>query len=383
VLTPSDRAERTFQGFSAFRIFCLCVFSLIHSPVLAAQTRTMGRVLDADSAPVAGIRVVLHRVAPDRQGPLDSTRSDREGRFRFRFTPDTAAFYLISGRYAGIEYFSAPISTNPHRADTAVTVMVYDTSSRAPVITEARHLVVTRPDQDGARSVLDLVILKNGGRLTRVAPDTLQPSWWVPLPQGTEGLQVGESDISSQAITRRADSLLIAAAIAPGEKQLTLQYQIPAGRTSIALAVQNPGMTVNVLVEEAGARVTGAGLALADSQVIQGRSFRRWTGTLSRATLIRVTVPGLPRTPRRLLLGLVAALALTLAAAGWYGVSRRTSVAPSGAPDDLVSEIAALDARYLGREENTPEQEWREYQLQRARLKAELEASLAAARSSP
>jgi hypothetical protein len=375
-------AERNPWAFSAVFVSFLPLLSLLVSTSLVAQTRTAGRVLDADSAPVPGVRVVLHRIGQQAQGPIDSSRSDRGGRFHFTFRPDTAAFYLISGRYAGIEYFSAPISTNPRRADTAVTVLVYDTSSSAPIQLEARHLVVTRPDQDGARSVLDLVILKNPGRLTRVAPDTVRPSWSVPLPDGTEGLDVGESDISSQALARKGDSLLVAAAIAPGEKQLTLQYRIPAGRNSISLPIGNPGMTVNVLAEETGAKVAGPGLALADSQVIQGRSFRRWTGTVPGSSVVRVALPGQPRTPHWLLIALVAGLAAALATTGWYVLSRRSGTVIESA-DTLVSAIAALDARYLGQEQDTPEQEWREYQLERSRLKAALETSLAAGRPNP
>jgi hypothetical protein len=327
--------------------------------------------------------VVLHRVGQDVQGPIDSTRSDREGRFQFTFRPDTSAFYLVSGRYAGIEYFSPPIPTNPSRVGTPVTVVVYDTSSSAPVALEARHLVVTRPDQDGSRSVLDLVILQNKGRLTRVAPDTVRPSWSVPLPSGTVGLDVGESDISAGAIARRADSLVVSAAIAPGEKQLTLQYQIPAGQDSMALAVEHPGGTFNVLAEEPGARVVAPGLALADSQMIQGRSFRRWSGKVAGPAIISVTLPRRVPMPQWVLLGLVSGLALGLAAAGWYIVSRRSRQRAAPPADSLVTAIAVLDARYLGREQETPDQEWQIYQRDRARLKAELEASLAASGWNP
>jgi 5-hydroxyisourate hydrolase-like protein (transthyretin family) len=358
----------------------LSAFSTL--PALSAQTRATGRVLNGDSVPLAGIRVVLHRVGQDTQGPIDSTRSDRDGRFRFSFHADTAAFYLVSGRYAGIEYFSNPVATNPHRPDSAVTVVVYDTSSNAPVVMEARHLVVTRPGENGDRGVLDLVILKNTGRRTRIASDSLHPSWSIPLPSGTIGLDVGESDISAGAVARRGDSLLISAAISPGEKQLTLQYEIPAGTDSIRLAIRNPGVTINVLAEEPGTKVAGPGLALADSQVIQGRSFRRWTGRVSATGVVRIAVPRRPTTPRWVLYTLVGALGLGLAAAAWRLLARKPG-AQTHPTDSLVSAIAELDARYLGRQEEVGEEEWQSYQTRRAQLKAELEASLAGGGWSP
>jgi hypothetical protein len=271
---------------------------------------------------VRGIRVVLHRIGQARQGPLDSTRSDRGGRFEFSYRADTAAFYLASARYSGIEYFSAPLPTNPARADTAFRIVVYDTSSTAPVELEARHLVLTRPGEDGSRSLLDLIILRNGGRLTRVAPDTGKGTWSLPLPVGTVGLQVRESDVSSEALTRVGNSLTIGAALAPGEKQLTLEYQVPAGRESVELPVARAGLPLNVLVEEAGARVVGPGMAAADSQVIQNRSFRRWTGTVSAAGSLRILLPGGRSTNSWLLPALVGGLALALAGGGWYALRR-------------------------------------------------------------
>jgi hypothetical protein len=43
----------------------------------------------------------------------------------------------------------------------------------------------------------------------------------------------------------------------------------------------------------------------------------------------------------------------------------------------LLDAIARLDARYAGREGDTPAGEWSAYQSRRAALKAELEAALA------
>ena len=270
-----------------------------------------------------GVRVVLHRIGQARQGPLDSTRSDARGRFYFGYRADTAAFFLASARYSGIEYFSAPLPTNPARPDTAIRVLVYDTSSSAPVELEARHLVLTRPGEDGSRSLLDLIILRNGGRLTRVAPDTGQGTWSVPLPVGTVGLQVKESDISSEALTRVGNALTIGAALAPGEKQLTLEYQVPGDRRLLQLPVDRAGLPLNVLAEESGVRVDGPGMAPADSQVIQNRSFRRWTGTVRATGPVRILLPGGKSPPSWLLLALVGGLALALAAGGWYALRGR------------------------------------------------------------
>jgi hypothetical protein len=350
-------------------------------PVHAQAVRVTGRVITADSTPVPRTRVVLHRIGRDTQGPLDSTRADLSGRFRFAFRADTTAFYLLSTRHSGIEYFSPPVSTNPGRPDTTVRIVVYDTSSGAPVAVEARHLVLTRPGEDGTRSALDLIVLQNAGQRTRVASDTLRPSISVPLPPGTVGLEVGESEVSAESVRRKGDSLIITAPIAPGEKQITVQYQVPSGRSTVELPVQRAGQKINVLLEEASAGVSGVGMAFADSQVIQGRSFRRWTGVTTAPGMIRIALPGTPRAAGWLLTALVVSLGVTLLGAGWYLFRRERRVVQPPA-DDLLDAIAVLDARYLGREDQTPPSEWSSYLDERARLKSRLETSLAAGEAS-
>ncbi len=326
--------------------------------------------------------MVLHRVGRAVQGPLDSTSSDRRGRFRFRFPSDTAALYLLSARYAGIEYFSTPVHTNPERPDTAIPIVVYDTSTTAPIALEARHLVLTRPGEEGTRSVLDLIILRNNGRLTRVAPDSSRPAWGGPLPPGTLGMELGESDLSPDAVSRRNDSLIVTAPLAPGEKQVTVQYVIPPGEQVLELPFPEPVSMVNVLAEEKNVTANG-GLALADSQFIQGRWFRRWTGAVPAGGLVRVMLPVASRAPERLLAALVGAVVLVLVGAGWYVLSHRRTALSRPPAEELLEMIATLDARYAGRELETSPAEWRSYQSNRARLKTQLEASLAARRESP
>ncbi len=346
-------------------------------PALSAQTNTAdGRVLRPDSTPVAGVRVVLHRVGQVLQGPLDSTNTDRRGRFQFRFRADSSTIYLLSARHSGIEYFSPPVHTNPARPDTAIRIIAYDTSSTAPVSVEARHLVVSRPGEDGSRNILDLIVLRNAGQRTRIGADSSRPTWVGPLPRGTMGLELGESDVSPEAVGREGDSLLVTAAIAPGEKQLTLEYLVPAGRQVLELPLAEPVPMLNVLAEEAEVVVSGGTLVFADSQTLQGRSFRRWTAESPAGSLVRIVLPGRPRAPEWILAALVAAVAIALALAGWRLATQKAS--PRASTDELLERIAGLDARYHGRVAETPAEEWRQYLSERARLKGLLESSLAA-----
>jgi hypothetical protein len=378
------KAATTVGGPAAVRsLSVVSVLAVLFAASLHAQiaTTAAGEVVlphPRDSVAVPGARVLLHRVGGASQGPIDSMVSDRSGRFRFRFKADSGTLYLLSARYGGIEYFSPPIPTRPARSDTALRLMVYDTSSTAPVGVEARHIVVPRPNADGSRSVLDLIVLKNDGLLARVAPDSAHPSWGMRLPAGAGQLEVGESDVSPDAVLREGDSVKIVAPLAPGQKQLSIEYAVTPTRGRIEFPVGQSEASVNVLLEERDARVSGGALALADSEVIEGRSFRRWSGRVPPGGRVVLTVTGDSRAGSwRVLAGLVAGLALALVLAAWRVLGRGKRDLVQDPPGRILDAIAALDARYLGRESETPADEWCAYEVRRARLKEALAATLA------
>ena len=352
----------------------------------AAQTVAGGRVMKVaagDSTPVSGARVVLHRIGREIQGPLDSAATDRQGRFRFRFAADTSSIYLVSARWGGIEYFSTPVHLNPARPDTGLRIVVADTSSTAPIELEARHLVLAPPGGDGSRRIVDLVVLRNAGDRTRVAADTVRPSWSGPLPGGTVGLEVGQGEFSSSAVTRRGERLLFFAPLPPGEKQVVVEYLLPAGSRDTRLVLEQPIGLLNILVAEPGVEVSGPGIAFADTQVIEGRTYRRWTGAGTAGTAVQLSFPGAPVALRWILPALVTIVAAAFVLAGAWA-ARGPALAggggdPAGTADGLVTRLATLDAEFRGRESATRPEEWRRYQDERARLKAELTAALAAA----
>jgi hypothetical protein len=385
LVRPSPASPANLARSSLTVLTTLTALTALPPYRLTAQTPAAGRVLRPgvrDTVALPRVRVLLHRVGREQQGPIDSLFSDARGRFRFVFRSDTGSLYLLSARYGGIEYFSSPVHTNPARPDTAIPLLVYDTSSRAPVEVEAHHLVVPRPGEDGSRSVLDLFVLRNSGLQARVGADSTRPVWGAPLPAGSLGLQVGESDLSPDAVSRRGDSVYVFAPIAPGEKQLAVQYVIPGEQHVVNFPLEAGGQ-VNLLIEGPGSGVSGAPLALADSQLIEGRMFQRWTGKVPPGAAAQVTLVGSRRTPVTVLAGLVAGLALALLLAGWRLVGRARARPESALPDSLLASIASLDMRYLGRETEVPPDEWETYRSERAKLKAELEASLAAGNRSP
>lgn len=366
------------------RAALLVAFAAVAVPVsiLPAQTTAAGRVVrpgPADSVPLAGARVLLHRVARDVQGPIDSVLTDAGGRFRFRFRADTAVLYLLSVRHGGIEYFSPPVRTTAQPPDTAIQLVAYDTSSTAPIAVEARHIVVPRAGEDGSRAVLDLIVLRNDGTLTRVAPDARRPTWTMTLPPGTGEMEVGESDFSAEGVVRDGDSVKVVAPLGPGQKQLSLAYAVVPTRGRLEFAMGPNAAPVNVLVEERDARVLGGTLTPVDSQVIEGRTLRRWTGQVPAGGIISVAFAGASLLPAwQVLAALVLPVALVLAVAAWRLLRRPAVVAPADSRDRLLDLIAALDARYAGREGDTPADEWQRYVADRTALMRRLETALAA-----
>ena len=350
---------------------------------LAAPSRTAGRVIritSGDTLPVARVPVVLHRIGRAAQGPVDTTSTDRAGRFAFRFRGDSGAAYLLSVRYDGIQYFSSAIASDPEHPDTAVTILVADTSSSAPVTAHERTLLVSRADETGTRTVVDWLVLQNTGERTRVSPDSLRPSWGGPLPPEAQNVELADATISqfsAEALEFRRDSVRLFAPLSPGRKELVLQYRIPGtlGRFSVPLPA---GLdSAFVLLEDPRARMLVPPWTAVDSQRIEGRVFRRWTGSTASVASLEIEFPAPPVSTRLMLPLLVGATAGGFALLALLTLRRRAPSTPN--PLYLADAIARLDAAQLERGAASSPEETARYLAERARLKAELSKALAGA----
>ena len=342
-------------------------------PDLAAQGEVTveGRVARraaGDTVGASHARVVLHGVSRDRSGKLDSATADGSGGFRFRFTRDTSMVYLLSASWSGIEYFGEPMTGSSLDRATSLTLLVADTSSAGRAETGGRFIVLGSPGPARDRRAVDLFVLRNRGERTIVGTGGAGATWSAPLPRGVSGVRLGSagSEISADAVQFGTDSVRVIAPLAPGEKQLLLEYTIPPTLSRLELVAVTSD-TIQVVAEEEAVSVTG--LSRVTDQVLDGRNYARWSGRGASAVVVSFPVP--PSRDRALLPLVIAAVIL----AGVAGVvatrfrGRKTVASPVSSAV-LITRIAALDAAHSGRS-LTPDEKAR-YDNDRAELKRAL-----------
>jgi hypothetical protein len=342
---------------------------MLFADIAGAQARLAeGRIMRASESgspvPVAGTWIVLHRVGTDRAAPLDSVRSARDGRFRFRYamTGDPQALYFVSARYEGIAYFSPPLRADTVRAEDADIIVYATTTDTSALRTQGRHLVVSAARAED-REIAEVFELENTATQTIVARDSTTPLWSIGLPDDARSPAVAPGDVTAAAVIFRGGRAELYAPIAPGVRQLV------------------------VLLEEPRATVDGAGLREVAPAPIEDRQFHRFLAQDAAATsVVRVTLPApVSRNNAALqILGVVVALLMIAALATWIVRRRGAPLAPdasTAAPaavhvERLIAELATLDARFE-REPNPTAETRASYERDRAGLKARIADALA------
>ena len=340
--------------------------------------------------PVPGVWVVLHRVGPDTSGPIDSMRARSDGgyEFRYRRTGSPRAIYFVSATYDGIAYFSAPLRS-PRATGADAELTVYDTTSGPlPLHVRGRHMVVSAPDANGARQIVEVYEIANDSSLTLISPDDARPTWSVPIPDEATDFQAGQGDVSSSAIRREKGRVIVLAPFAPGLKQLSFAYRLPASAFPLNVPIVGGATVLEVLTEELRAEVSGPGLKETAPAAVEGRTFRRFlTQDAPANAVVRIQAPSVAATTaanRLYVAGMAAvigaAMLVALAASFARRARRATVPGPPLAPgadavDQLARSIANLDSDF---ERNSrPSQSDREtYQAKRLELKQRLARAL-------
>ena len=340
---------------------------------------------DDKQRPIPGIFVTLHRVASDGSGPVDSVRTDADGKYliRYRRPLGDEGVYFAAAVYRGIAYFSTPIQS-ARTSGEAGGITVYDTTSRAVEFhVRGHHVVLSAPRPDGARDVVEVWELSNDTTVTVIGRDSLSPVWSTPLPSGATGVRAGQGDVSSDAIVARGDDVVMLAPFGPGVKQISYSYSVPSSHFPLTLRIEKPTSVLEVLLEEPLAQVTSRSLHATDAATTGGRTFKRFLGQDGApGETIRITVPTTTATTRaRVLAVLAGAIALIMIGALARALMRRGTpgrapvVASPSEAETLVAAIAALDARHE-RGDSTLDAD--SYAAARAALKMKVTQALAA-----
>lgn len=380
--------------------------SLLSPDTSAAPDTTarmvIGRVVRPDSmdtsqvSGVPGIWVTLHRVGSDTAGPLDSMRTQAGGRYEFRYRHKgrADAIYFVSASYASIAYFSLPLLTPRVTGDSAE-IIVYDTTSRSfPLTIRGRHVIVSAPNVDGSHDVVEVYEITNDSGITAISRDDAHPTWTALLPPGAIGFSVGQSDISPRAVRASGGRVEVVAPMAPGLKQLSFSYRVPAKDFPLAIPMTRPVGVLEVLAEDPRAVVSGPKLKPAEAVTIEGRKFARYLGEDEPANAVlkveSPTVATASHQQRYLAILAIVLAALMLGALG-IGLMRRRvppplivgQPAPLVVGDDaerLAREIASLDSEF--ELEQHPSSDARAaYEQRRDALKQSLARALDARRS--
>ena len=342
--------------------------------------------------PIGDVRVVLHRVGPDRAGPLDSMLTDPKGRYHFRYTasgsPD--AIYFVSASYHGIAYFSFPLREAVTRGDDAQ-ITVFDTTSRPiPIHVLGHHIILGAPNQSGQREVVEVFELGNDTSVTRVTGTAHRPVFESVLPRGATDAKVNPNgEIAPTALSFADGRVRLFAPLSPGSRQLSFAYQVPKSALPLTYPLAEPTGVLEVLLEEPRAKVAGAGLTEVQPTTASGRAFRRYLAqNVSGQAAVQIDVPfALDDARSRFFLAIAIVSALAMVGAVVYAARRRRAVIPTAHPrtahapatEQLFQAIAQIDAR-LDQADVATDDERARYAAERARLKSRLAEALAAER---
>lgn len=344
--------------------------------------------------PLTGAWVTLHRVAKDSAGPIDSMRTDAQGRYRFRYTPYGAsdAVYFASTTFGGIAYFTPPLRKVESRGDDAELTVFDTTSVRFLLSVKGRHLIIGKSDTTDFRTVIEVFELSNDSLRTLVATDTTSPSptWSIAVPASALDVRANEGEISPDAFVANPGRVSVYAPIPPGVKQVAFSYKMPNSSFPLAMRAEYGAVVFEVLLEEPQGFVTGTGFANVDPVTLEGRNFRRFLAQDVKPNAdIIIELPSAGAPGRNLYIaGLLVAIGLLMMVVLMRSMQRRAAarvpVEPTMRPREsdapmherLAQEIAALDATYA-RVDMPSESVQRAYEQRRSELKGALSVALA------
>lgn len=245
-----------------------------------------GRVVIArageEPQPLAGAWVALNRVGGDSAGVLDSLRTAPDGSYRFSFRRfgDADAIYFTDVSFGGVAYFTDPfraLNTTGEEAE----LVVFDTVSvapggRSPLRVRGRHFVVGMSLPGERRAVVEVFELTNDTSLTILPRGEGVPVWSTTLLADAADPEVGDGDVSPGMVRFVDGRAELHAPIAPGLRQLSVHYTVPASTFPLTLTLADSLEVLEVLLAGASGAASGAGLHAERAVTIEEQPYLRF-----------------------------------------------------------------------------------------------------------
>lgn len=359
------------RACSSIRSLVMLLVVLFMPPQVLAQQVTMRGTAFLGDTMMSDGTAVLHHLTQGTQGELDSTRLGKDGGFRFNLPrepdPILSDIFFASIRHDGVLYFG-PMIRSAEELDSVYRVSVYDTlvarPEGFPVAIQSRSVFI-EPDSSGWR-VTDLFELRNDEGQTIVARPG-GDTWRHRMPVGIRSVQVGEGEVSADAVRYLNGEVIARAALPPGGRLFVVRYQIDS--LFISLPVRAGTERLDVLIREPAPTVAIDGLDFIERQEFEpGSTYRRFAGADLSGPVVTIVKTEEVRPPE--VEWVAVLLGLMLVVVGGIVLRPRSPkelvALRAKNRQQLILEVARLDEDFEGRDRS--EVERKSYERRRAEL---------------
>lgn len=285
---------------------------------------------------------------------------------------------LVTTEYGSMRYGSDIATYTGAESSLTLPLEIYDTTNDPSVLSISRWHVVFNVPTNGQVQVTELLIFNNASNRVYVSASDTDPAVTVALPAGAVNLQFQDANATDQ-IQFTADGFGFTGALRPGAEALSLffSFDMPlSGAQEFSQSLPYAVEALNVLLPQGSLSLTAPDLAGPQTQAMEGGDTfliytgAQWPADKPVAFTLSTSAGGAANTLTENWRWWVGGLGGALLALGayWWFRQRGATAAPNLAARraELIDELAELDEGFA-----KGEYDEREYQRQRAALKAE------------
>ena len=366
------RAVRTVRVLiAAFAI----LFSMAPSRALAQQAEggtIAGTVTNGTTnEPQRGVEIHLLGGRRDDEGNFSQetsevATSDARGRFEFAGLPsgeDRA--YTLDASFDGGSFPGGVVTIPSEGDEIEVEQRVWDTTTDPRAIVIQRNNMFVLRGEDRANVIDSYTILNvseqayigRGADSRRGSDNDPVPSLSFSFPQGSEGIQVAESDLDIPQLLSTETGIGITTAVPPDETRITFAYglRVNTGQVDLSRLALYPILNLGVYAEPPF--VIDSTRLIEDGEVtIEGETYTRYRSEqdVTDGDTIPMIATARGDSDTALITGAIAAGAVVVLVTAFALMRRRARTrAPEPKPasprpsrDDLLVAIAGLDLDY-------------------------------------